>query len=122
MTSAHIVTLVAVAGEASDTDAPEQRSADDRVPATLIRNRLVVKPSVTQTGPTTKCTALPQTARRAGAGGRAPPSSRTETVAAGICRLRWADDIIFDVGPWLLALPMMVAVKQPVTIVFHTPG
>jgi len=32
VTSAHIVTLVAVPGEASYTDAPEQLSDDDGVP------------------------------------------------------------------------------------------
>ena len=122
MTSADIVTLVAVPGEASDTDAPEQLSDDDRVPLIVMRNRFGSKPSVTQTGPTTKCTGLPQTARHAGAGGRA-----TALLEPRRLRQRCADcvgptDIIFDVGPLLLALPMMVAVKQPVTIVFHTPG
>jgi hypothetical protein len=70
-TSAHIVTLVAIPGEASDTDAPEQLSDDDGVPLIVIRNRFGCKPSVTQTGPTTECASLPQTARHAGAGGRA---------------------------------------------------
>ena len=121
MTSAHMVTLVAVPGEASDADAPEQLSDDDRVPLIVIRNRFGCKPSVTQTGRTTKCTGLPQTAR-AGAGGMA-----TALLEPRRLRQRCADcvgptDIIFDVGPLLLALPMMVVVKQPVTIVFHTPG
>jgi hypothetical protein len=60
VTSADIVTLVAVPGEASDTDASEQLSDDDGAP--LNPNRLVVKRSVTQTGPPNKCTGLPQTA------------------------------------------------------------
>jgi hypothetical protein len=121
VTSAHMVTLVAVPGEASDADAPEQLSDDDRVPLIVIRNRFGCKPSVTQTGRTTKCTGLPQTARHA-VPAKGPPLFSNRDGCRSDVPIAGPTDIIFDVGPLLLALPMMVAVKQTVTIVFHTPG
>jgi hypothetical protein len=121
VTSAHIVTLVAVPGEASDTDAPEQLSDDDRVPLIVIRNRFGSKPSVTQTGahdqvhrfaakrPGMLCRRPPLFSNRDGRGSDVP-------IALGQRIVSLMLDLL------LLALPMMVAVKQPVTIVFHTPG
>ena len=122
MTSAHIVTLVAVPGEASDTDTPEQLSDDDRVPLIVIRNRFGSKPSVTQTGPTTKCTGLPQTARHVVPAEGPPLFSNRDGRGSDVPIALGQRIVSLMLDLLLLALPMMVAVKQPVTIVFHTPG
>ena len=120
MTSAHIVTLGDVPGEASDTDAREQLFVDDRVSPILIRNRLGVKPSVTQAHDQVHGFAVNGRARRCRAKGL-PLFSKPRRLGQRSADCVGPTDTIFDVGPFLLALPMMVAVKQPVTIVFHTP-